>query len=152
MMFTRDMFACPCCGANMVKDEIVTMLNTAYMHFERDFWQGIEVVVTSGYRCVQHNRDLHGGRHSLHMKGLAADTEPILREQHSNVAGNHALRWWAFSLIRAGFTGIGQTHRGQHGGVAIHADIRHVIGRPPNIWAPQANLKAFEGYVYYFGW
>ena len=147
-MFTREMFACPCCGQNKIHKEVIDALNVAYIHYCQDFWEGVHVAVTSGYRCPKHNEEVGGGKHSLHLLGWAADTEPILK----NPKNNHHLRWWAFSLAKAGFTGIGQTRRGKNGGIAIHSDLRHLLGKPPNIWAPKDNLKKYGKYIYYFGW
>lgn len=47
--------------------KLTQVLKRAAKHF------GKQVRVTSGYRSPSYNRKVHGARHSLHMKGEAAD-------------------------------------------------------------------------------
>ena len=152
MIFARDMFACPCCGENKIHDEVIKHLNKALLFLQDSFWSGVTVKVTSGYRCAKHNAEVGGAKHSLHIQGLAADTTPILPPTASETALQHALRYWAFALIKAGFTGIGQTYPDKEGHIAIHADLRQMIGKPPQIWAPFPNMKTYGKYTYYFRW
>ena len=152
MIFTNDMFACPCCGENKVVDEVVKRLNKALLFLHESFWGGAIVRITSGYRCPKHNKDVGGSKHSLHIQGLAVDSIPILPASATDIAKGHALRYWTFSLIRAGFNGIGQTLPDKEGQIAIHADLRQLIGKPPQIWALSDNLKEYGKYMYYFRW
>ena len=152
MVFTREMFACPCCGENKISDELVRKLNEALIIFQGSFWSGATVKITSGYRCPRHNEAVGGARRSLHILGLAVDSLPILPNSAPETALNHALRHWVFSLVRAGFDGVGQTYPNKEGQIAIHADLRQLIGKPPQIWAPPGNLKRYGKYIYYFGW
>lgn len=152
MIFTYEMFACPCCGENHIWGEVVEGMNRALILLNNALETITEVKITSGYRCPLHNADVGGARHSLHMRGLAVDSVPVLSQGASSTELNHALRHWTFALIKAGFTGIGQTHPNREDGIAIHADLRHMIGKSPQIWAPPGNLKDYEGYTYYFKW
>ena len=65
--FKRSEFACPCCGKNEVKDELLEALQEL-----RDYL-GMPVTVNSGYRCKKHNADVGGVSNSQHMQGIAAD-------------------------------------------------------------------------------
>ena len=152
MIFTYDMFACPCCGEDKINNEVVKRMNKALLFLQEMFWGGAIVKITSGYRCPKHNKEVGGADHSLHMQGLAVDSVPVLPNPASKTALNHAIRYWTFALIKAGFTGIGQTAPNEQGQFAIHADLRQLIGKPPQIWAPQENMKPYREYVYYFRW
>ena len=152
MIFRHDMFACPCCGENKINSEVVKRMNKALLFFQEMFWGGVAVKITSGYRCPKHNKEEGGADHSLHMQGLAADSVPVLSSSASSAALNHAIRCWTFALIKAGFTGIGQTAHNEQGQFAIHSDLRQLIGKPPQIWAPPSNMKLYGKYLYYFKW
>ena len=66
--FRRREFACQCgCGFSAVDVELLHVLETVRQKFRR------QVVVLSGCRCEQHNRDIGGAPHSLHLFGIAAD-------------------------------------------------------------------------------
>ena len=135
--FPRYRFACPCCDENRIDDRVIKTLDRAGELFEeRLCLKDITYAVTSGFRCKKHNAEVGGAKHSLHMLGLAADTIPIVEGKSEQ----EILRWWFFSLISAGFSGVGLTR-----GNAIHADIRAGEGLLPQVWAPQKNGK---GYYY----
>ena len=65
--FTLDEFKCSCCGVNYTDPEFIRRLDKA-----RDF-AGVPFVVTSGYRCAEHNGNVGGSPTSSHLKGVAAD-------------------------------------------------------------------------------
>ena len=65
--FSRDEFECACCGEDTVDAELVTVLQDV-----RDYFR-LPIKVTSGYRCFDHNRSIGGSKHSMHLKGRAAD-------------------------------------------------------------------------------
>ena len=65
--FKRSEFACPCCGENGTKDELIEALQEL-----RDYL-GYPIIVTSGYRCKKHNTKVGGVSNSQHMTGIAAD-------------------------------------------------------------------------------
>ena len=142
--FVAEDFACPCCGQNLIDSEVVCKLNVAF-NAMKDRFEDLTAHVTSGYRCEKHNKAVGGARHSLHTMGLAADTIVASPSEDPNLL----LRHWFICLIQAGFTGVGQTRKGV-GGVAMHADLRHLIKMPPQIWAPPDNLKTAGRYTYFF--
>ena len=65
--FTREEFACPCCGACEMEEGFVHQLNVA-----REF-AGVPFKINSGYRCERHNRKVGGVSRSRHLKGQAVD-------------------------------------------------------------------------------
>lgn len=102
--FTEEELACRCCGMAMVHPELVRKLE-ALRHMA-----GGPVVVTSGYRCKEHNKAVGGVERSYHIFGMAADI-------------------WAYSMSpqqlaemaeKVGFDGIGiYTGMG-----FVHVDVR----------------------------
>ena len=69
--FTATELACPCgtCNRTVVHWALVELL-------QRMRWRiGRPIVVTSGFRCAPHNRDVGGARSSLHISGMAADVQ-----------------------------------------------------------------------------
>lgn len=65
--FRMNEFACKCCGRVIIDKELVAKLERA-----REI-AGVPFVITSGYRCPNHNVEVNGAPRSAHMKGLAAD-------------------------------------------------------------------------------
>jgi len=65
--FTRDEFACKCCGKNKTKKELITKLQRL-----RDFIN-LPIYIESGYRCKKHNSNVGGVVNSQHLLGKAAD-------------------------------------------------------------------------------
>ena len=68
--FTHDELACKHCQES---------------HFDMDFqricnWArhiaGVPFIVTSAYRCIEHNKSVGGGANSSHVKGLGMDIMP----------------------------------------------------------------------------
>lgn len=103
--FTDDEFRCPCCG------EMIN--NLAFKYFLSHLQDartiaGIPFVITSGYRCPEHNKRVGGTSNSSHMEGVAADIA---------VKDNHSRMLMIKSLLDAGFMrlGIGTNY--------IHADM-----------------------------
>lgn len=60
-------FACPCCNVVRLQPELLEKLQQL-----RDRW-GEAVIITSGYRCFDHNTEVGGVKGSDHIKGRAAD-------------------------------------------------------------------------------
>lgn len=63
-------FACHgagCCGIVKIDTALVDYLQTIRDHF------GKEIIVTSGFRCSTHNKNIGGATGSYHTKGMAAD-------------------------------------------------------------------------------
>jgi uncharacterized protein YcbK (DUF882 family) len=65
--FSAEEFECKCCGKNEVSYELVKRLQWLRDRF------GKPLVITSGYRCDSHNKNVGGKRNSKHALGLAAD-------------------------------------------------------------------------------
>ncbi len=65
--FKLDEFKCPCCGENKMDRQFLLILDEI-----RDY-AGIPFIITSGYRCKKHNKEIGGKPNSAHLNGLAAD-------------------------------------------------------------------------------
>ena len=66
--FFEGEFACKChCGKNNIDMDLVKNLNKIRKRL------GKPIVITSGVRCEQHNRDVGGVEGSLHLYGRAVD-------------------------------------------------------------------------------
>jgi len=100
--FKVDEFKCPCCGKANMDKEFLEKIDKA-----REL-AGVPFVITSGYRCPKHNKEVGGKPDSAHTKGLAADIKCIRSRDRFKMIK---------ALIDAGFTrfGIGKNF--------IHADI-----------------------------
>ena len=68
-------FQCRCCGAVKLSPELLAMLEAM-----RNAWGG-PLVITSGYRCPQHNKSVGGAVGSLHLRGMAADISAPAKDQ-----------------------------------------------------------------------
>ncbi|KAA0257221.1 peptidase M15 [Deferribacter autotrophicus] len=90
--FSLDEFKCKHCGKVLMKEEFLSMLDKA-----RDL-ADVPFVITSGYRCEKHNRNVGGTPNSSHIKGYAADIAT------RNSADRFKI---VFGLIMAGFRRIG---------------------------------------------
>lgn len=70
--FTREEFACKCgCGQDTVDAELLRLLERIREHF------GAPVLIGSGNRCVEYNRDVGGSERSQHLLSKAADIEVV---------------------------------------------------------------------------
>ena len=66
--FVRSDFDCPCgCSTQMVDPELAEKLQRIRDALSKP------IKITSGYRCLKHNRDVKGGTNSRHRYGMAAD-------------------------------------------------------------------------------
>lgn len=72
--FKEEEFYCPCarCKADPsrrvpVNPKLLDWLEDVRLHF------GLPVIINSGVRCAEHNREVGGVEHSQHVKGNAAD-------------------------------------------------------------------------------
>ena len=94
--FNFSEFNCPCCGKNETKLGFIILLDKA-RHIA-----GFPFLITSGYRCEKHNKEVGGSSTSEHLEGIAADIS----------CGNSQARFrLVTSLLDAGFKriGIGET-------------------------------------------
>lgn len=90
--FSLREFACPCCGRAEMKDDFLVMLDRA-----REL-AGVPFVITSGFRCEKHNREVGGKPDSAHTRGYAADI--AVRDSRTRALIVEA-------LFRVGFRRIG---------------------------------------------
>lgn len=65
--FKDSEFKCPCCGLNLEKNGIKQIADEIREHFGRP------AIITSGTRCVKHNREVGGVSNSWHLYGNAID-------------------------------------------------------------------------------
>ena len=65
--FNLKEFQCPCCETVKIDSELVKRL--------QELRDGIDkpIIITSGYRCPKHDKDVGGNGNSYHTKGMAAD-------------------------------------------------------------------------------
>ena len=110
--FKKSELHCPCCLQCKISPILLTRIQTL-----RDLFGPI--VITSGYRCIKHNKKIGGTKKSQHLKGNAVDIR---------VKNLDSIR--RFKLIKIvyelGFTGIGI------GKNNFHVDIRD---GPPSSWS-----------------
>lgn len=90
--FEKSEFDCKCCSKNEMSESFMDRLDTARGT------AGVPFHINSGYRCLDHNKEVGGKSTSSHLKGLAADINVI-----SSLARFNILR----GLILAGFKRIG---------------------------------------------
>ena len=67
--FSPDAFRCPCCGEGPEKMD--KYLLVCLDHSRED--AGIPFVITSAYRCPEHNAEVGGVSSSAHVRGYAVD-------------------------------------------------------------------------------
>lgn len=103
--FKMSEFRCRCCGEALMDLEFIKRLDLLRSKFCKP------LVVTSGFRCPQHNKRSGGSEFSQHLLGLAADLS------WSEYGGNERLRLLKLA-IDLGFKGIGFHEK------FIHLDLR----------------------------
>lgn len=118
--FSEDEQSCPCCGVNGLKPSFIKRLNQLRHNV------GFALLMSSGYRCRNHNSDIGGAEDSSHILGRGGDL----------VVSRHK----AFRVLeeapKLGFTGIGLHQKGETNERIIHLDdLTNEPGRPrPTIW------------------
>jgi len=90
--FKIEEFACSCCGKNEIDPQFVKKLDDARRLAKIPF------IITSGYRCEKHNKEVGGKPNSSHLSGLAADISCQTSTSRYLIVS---------ALIRAGFNRIG---------------------------------------------
>lgn len=106
--FSRHEFECKCgCGEAIIEWPLVMALQRL-----RDL-AGVPIVITSGYRCPDHNKAVGGARGSYHLRGMAAD----IRIGELDVAEMYRL---AEKVYDFEFGGIGRYTAARF----IHVDVR----------------------------
>jgi zinc D-Ala-D-Ala carboxypeptidase len=108
--FTKEEFRCKCgCNQAEMKEDFMDMLHSARKLANRPF------IITSGYRCEKHNKNVGGTDRSDHLTGNGAD-----------ISVRSGRERWVIedALIKCGFIRIG------HGRDFIHCGNR--FGNP--VW------------------
>ena len=101
--FSRKEFACNCgCGFDTVSEKLVKALQTL-----RDI-AGKPIAITSGCRCVKHNKKVKGESNSQHLLGTAADIQ---------ISGMTPTRMKVLAECIAEFA---------NGGIGIYSTFMHV--------------------------
>lgn len=108
--FKPEEFACPCCGQENIQEELVLKLNIARELARTPF------IITSGFRCERHNKEVQGKKNSSHLKGLAADIKATNSRERYNIL---------LALLNVGFTRLGVAKN------FIHVDLD--ISKPENV-------------------
>ncbi len=106
--FKEAEFTCKCgCGANNIDLKLVEILDNIREHF------GQACIVTSGTRCMKHNKNVGGVSNSRHLSGKAADIKI------NGVSGEDLLK---YANILRNQGKIRYTYR-MNNSNAIHIDI-----------------------------
>jgi uncharacterized protein YcbK (DUF882 family) len=106
--FSEVELACHHCGVNECKQSLVDALE-AFRAIA-----GKPVIVSSAYRCPQHNAEAGGAGRSEHVEGLAADIR---------VEGMTATQMEALARKIPAIRGIGRNDHQQY----IHVDVRPTL-------------------------
>ncbi len=89
--FSRDEFACPCCGEDRIDRTLIQKLQELRISYGRP------IVVTSGVRCPKHNEEVNGEKFSSHLYGFAVDI----------ACTDSSQRWELVSLAMRRFRRVG---------------------------------------------
>jgi len=65
--FQSSEFSCKCCGETKINIELILALEKLRVLVNRP------IIITSGYRCPQHNVEVGGAKYSQHVLGNAVD-------------------------------------------------------------------------------
>lgn len=77
--FTRAELDCRC-GCK-TPAAIMTRLTELAIHLEElRAAAGAPLIVTSGYRCIKHNKAVGGAKDSQHIQGIAADVRSLVKK------------------------------------------------------------------------
>lgn len=81
--FSLNEFECTCCQRVKLDPRLLTILENVRAYI------GKPVIVTSGYRCYEHNRNVGGASDSDHLYGWAADivVAKMQPEELANIVG-----------------------------------------------------------------
>lgn len=111
--FTRAEFECECgCGFDAADKTLVETLETTREHFKNKYPdRKIALIITSGNRCKEHNKNVGGSDNSYHTKGMAADfyiknvmhseIQNYLKEQYQNWFGIGSYDTWTHLDVRS---------------------------------------------------
>lgn len=118
--FTEEEFACKCgkCGpipddAKLAIGELVKNLNVLRAAVKSP------ITITSGFRCLAHNKAVGGASDSRHMKGQAADLQ---------IAGKSP------TFVHGMLEGLIAVHEIVDGGVGVYGGFIHFDIGPSRRW------------------
>ena len=84
-------FACKCCGKVLVDQKLIDKLE------ELRGYMDLPIIITSGYRCSKHNKEVGGVKNSQHIRGKAVD---IKVKGMSVRELEEVCKWAEFSFIK----------------------------------------------------
>jgi len=132
--FTDDEFECQCrCGANLVHLRLVEILDKARRKL------GVPLEVSSGVRCMLHNRSVGGRPNSYHQpQTLAVDGSKIDLGLASDITFAQRHLRQPINIIRL-YTLLESYARPTSIGLGlyptwVHIDVRGVVGKSPARW------------------
>lgn len=130
--FKVNEILCPCCGRGESEMEQLIMEKLETL---RENMNAKSIVITSGYRCNNHDKEVGGNGHGMHTLGGACDIV---------VYKKNGERYTSFAVAReaekVGFNGIGIIDDS-----ACHVDIRGYIKYANSHWF--GNEKTNEIYT-----
>ena len=107
--FKKEEFTCKCgCGSNNIQLKVVKVADEIREHF------GKPAIVTSGTRCVKHNKEVGGVVNSRHLVGKAIDL--YIEDVDGGTLVNYAKQLVTQGKLR-------YTYRISANGNAVHIDI-----------------------------
>jgi hypothetical protein len=98
-------FQCRCCGCVKLHPELLAKLEKL-----REVWKS-PLLITSGFRCSQHNRNVKGAEGSLHILGQAADVvvfrddQPRFIEEAKEAGFDQAIPYGTRDFVHLGIFG-----------------------------------------------
>jgi uncharacterized protein YcbK (DUF882 family) len=95
--FKPNEFFCKCCGKQAMNEKFILALDKARTIAE-GLDKNVKFVITSGYRCLKHNRNVGSKDTSSHVIGLAVDIRTTTSRERFIILQ---------ALLLAGFTRIG---------------------------------------------
>lgn len=120
--FQKKEFDCRCgCGRNEMDPDFLKKLDDLRRRL------GFPLVVTSGYRCPDHNESVSTtGRDGPHTTGRAVDF---------GIMGYKAKRLLTQASLGGWMTGLGVNQKGPHNKRFIHLDDLESERTRPNVWS-----------------
>lgn len=114
--FNAREFRCKCGREHNfhIDENLVSKLEMLYSKLQNSKWGCSKIIVTSGYRCTDHDKAVGGSGTGQHTKGYASDI--ICYESNGNPIPSHVICCIAQDC---GFAGIGKID-----GTATHVDTR----------------------------
>jgi uncharacterized protein YcbK (DUF882 family) len=95
--FNLKEFECPCCNTVKLEPYLVNCLDALRIALK------CKIIVTSGYRCIEHNKEVCGVRTSRHLQGRAAD---VIIQKYDNdtvlkLARKIGFKYCYYNMVKA---------------------------------------------------